>query len=78
MIQYARLGGLSEDKAKACASDTKLQDAIVAERTEAGTKYNIDATPTFVVNDGAEIIKGAQSVDTFAATFDRLLAAKKK
>ena len=73
IIQYAKLGGLPEDKAKACANDTKLQDAIIAERTEAGTKYNIDATPTFIINDGAEIIKGAQTADAFAAAFDRLL-----
>lgn len=77
LIQYAKLGGLPEDKAKACANDTKLQDEIVAERTAAGDKYKVEATPTFVINDGAETINGAQSVDVFAATFDRLLAAKK-
>jgi protein-disulfide isomerase len=77
LIQYAKLGGLSEDKAKACANDTDLQNAIIAERTEAGSKYNIEATPTFVINNGAEVIKGAQSADAFAAVFDRLLATRK-
>ena len=76
LVQYAGLGGLSEDKAKACANDSKLQDAIIAERT-AADKYSIDATPTFVINDGAETVKGAQSAEAFAAIFDRLLAAKK-
>jgi protein-disulfide isomerase len=78
LIQYARLGGLSEDKARACANDAKLQDAIISERTAAGDKYQIEATPTFLVNDGIETIKGAQGADTFSATFDRLLAANKK
>jgi protein-disulfide isomerase len=78
LYQYAALGGLASDKAEACADDAKLQDAITAERTEATTKYNIEATPAFVINDGAEIINGAQSVETFAAAFDRALAAKKK
>ncbi len=77
LIQYAKLGGLPEDKAKACANDTKLQDAIIAARTEAGKKYNVEATPTFVINDGLEIINGAQSEEAFAAVFDRLLGTKK-
>jgi protein-disulfide isomerase len=77
IMQYARLGGLSEEKAKACLKDTQLQDAIVAERTSAADKYNIEATPTFVINNGAEKLSGAQTVDAFAAVFDRLLAAKK-
>jgi protein-disulfide isomerase len=76
MIRYASLGGLPEDKAKACANDAKLQEAIIAERT-AAAKYNVESTPTFIINDGAETIGGAQSVETFAAAFDRQLAAKK-
>ena len=78
LIQYAKLGGLSEDRAKSCIADTALQDAIIAERTEATDKQKIEATPTFVINNGAETIAGAEGVDKFAAVFDRLLAAKKK
>jgi protein-disulfide isomerase len=77
MIQYAKLGGLSEEKARSCANDTKLQDAIVAERTEAGTKYNVSATPTFVMNNGAAIIQGTQPLTSFTTQIDQLLAAKK-
>jgi len=77
LYQYAALGGLPVDKAKACAADTKLQDAIVADRTQASTKYGIEATPTFVINNGADIINGAVSIDTFAAAIERQLTAKK-
>ena len=77
MLQYAKLGGLSDDKAKICLADTKLQDAIIAERTEAASKYNVEATPTFVINGGAEVIKGAQTPAAFTEIFDRLLAPKK-
>ena len=77
LIQYAKLGGLPEEKAKACIADTKLQDEIIAERTAGGDKYKVEATPTFVINDGAETIAGAQPLAVFEATFDRLLAAKK-
>ena|ERR1700722_3923272 len=78
LIQYAKLGGLSEDKAKACLQDTKLQDAIVAERTDASQKFDIQATPTFVLNNGAEKIQGARTADEFSAAIDRVLAATKK
>lgn len=75
LIQYAKLGGLSEEKANACLQDTKLQDAITAERLDASKKVGVEATPTFVVN-GKEIIQGAQPASTFTQTFDRLLNAK--
>jgi protein-disulfide isomerase len=76
LMQYAKLGGLPEDKAKICLQDTKMQDAIIAIRTEATEKRNVEATPTFVINNGAETIEGAKSVSSFASVFDRLLAAK--
>lgn len=75
MISYAKLGGLPEDQAKACLADTKLQDAVVAERTASDSK--IEATPTFIINGGAEKINGALPVAEFAKVFDKLLAAKK-
>jgi protein-disulfide isomerase len=77
LLQYAKLGGLDEAKAKACLQDTKKLDAIVAQRTEATEKYDINSTPTFIINDGQEKLTGARSVDEFAALFDKLLAAKK-
>ncbi len=73
VYQYAALGGLPLEKAKECASDKKLQEALLKDRTEAEQKYNIDSTPTFVINDGAAIIQGAQSFDAFAAELDRIL-----
>lgn len=75
--QYARLGGLSPDLAKSCLNDEKMMDAIVAGRTEAGQKYKIEATPTFVINGGAETIKGVETAEAFGKLFDRLLAAPK-
>jgi len=77
LIQYAMLGGLEQDKAQACLADTKLQDAIVAERTEATEKQDVQATPTFIVNKGQQTIKGAQSVDEFSKIFDDILQIKK-
>ncbi len=77
IVQYAALGGLPPDKASACASNPKIQEAIIADRAHASKAFNIDATPTFVINDGSKIIGGAVSLDSFAAALDPLIAAKK-
>ena len=77
LIQYARLGGLSEDKAKACLADKSLQDAVLAERTTATEKMKIEATPTFIINYGAEKIEGGKTAAEFAAVLDRVLAKGK-
>lgn len=73
VTQYAKLGGLAEDKAKACLLDSKMQDQVVAERTDAQQKYSIASTPTFVINNGTEKIEGAQPVEKFSAIFDKIL-----
>lgn len=77
IVSYAKLGGLPEDQAKACLQNSKMQDAVVAERNAGEEKAKIEATPTFIVNDGVETISGAQPVEEFAKVFDRLLAAQK-
>jgi hypothetical protein len=77
LIQYAGLGGLSEDRAKACLADTAMQDALVAARANASDKLKIEVTPTFVINYGVEKLQGAMPAADFAAAFDRVLAAKK-
>jgi protein-disulfide isomerase len=78
LTQYAMLGGLAQDKAKACLENTNLLDAIVAERTEAVEKYNIRATPSFVINRGEEKMTGAQTFEEMAALLDRHLKKGEK
>ena len=78
LFQIAALGGLAADKAKACANDTALQNAIIEARTRATEKYDIRATLTFIINEGAEVINGAQSTAAFSALFDKMLAARNK
>lgn len=77
IVQYAVLAGLSRDKAEACMGDTKLLDAIVAERTEATKAYSITATPSFIVNKGQAAINGAQNYNIYADTIDGLLGHAK-
>lgn len=74
LIQYAKLGGLGEERAKECLQNTKLLDDVVAIRTEAQDKYDISATPTFIFNDGAERINGGLKLEAYTVVIDRLLA----
>lgn len=78
LIKYAEMAGMPTETAKTCINDTKLMDAIIAERTEATNKYDINATPTFIFNDGADKVVGARSLDDLSATIDALLAKQKK
>ncbi|MEJ0062829.1 MAG: DsbA family protein [Alphaproteobacteria bacterium] len=71
--QYAKLGGLNDADAAACSTSDKLMDAIVAGRTKATEDYGIQATPTFIINDGADKISGAQDYKAFATIIDRTL-----
>lgn len=77
LIQFAQMAGLETEKAKACISDADMLDALIERRKEASEKYNIEATPTFVVNNGEDKIVGAVSVAEFSAKLDKLLAKKK-
>ena len=74
LLQFAKLGGLSGDKAQACLNDAGMMDALAAGREAAANKYNIQSTPTFVLNGGTRKLVGAQPVEAFAAEIDALLA----
>ena len=77
LLQYAQMMGLDGDKAKSCVEDTKILDALVAARAAAGDKYEIKATPTFIINDGEDRIVGAVTFEEFSAKIDKALARKK-
>ena len=76
LYQYASLGGLPVEKAKECANDPKFQNPIVADRADAIKKYNIEATPTFVINEGQKIVNGDMGVDALSNIFNHILDPK--
>jgi len=78
IMQYAQMAGLDPDKAKACVKDTKMMDALISMRKEGNEKYSINATPTFIFNDGEAKIEGAQPLENFIKLIDKLLAKHKK
>jgi protein-disulfide isomerase len=74
LAQIAGMAGLPKDKFDACLADNTVADGIVNGMQAAQTTYQVNATPTFVVE--GEKLEGEASFDTFKALFDRKLAEK--
>jgi protein-disulfide isomerase len=74
LAQIGGMAGLPKDKFDACLADNSVADAIVKLGQDATTAYQVNATPTFVVE--GEKIEGEASFDTFKAVFDKKLAEK--
>lgn len=49
-IQFVGQRGVPEAKARACLADPKATDAISKQLADAQAKYNVNATPTFIIN----------------------------
>ena len=50
LTQMGRVAGLSADKVKECAEDPKNLALVDANWMEGMTKYNVNSTPTFIIN----------------------------
>lgn len=49
--QNAMIAGLSDAQSTACMEDKTVQEALAANRQAASDKFNINSTPTLVIND---------------------------
>ncbi|MGQ9367196.1 DsbA family protein [Azospirillum sp. A39] len=72
LMQIGKLAGLSEETITACWNDQQLADAILNMRMKGQNDDKVEATPTFVLNDGAARIEGSQSFERFAEEIDKL------
>lgn len=73
LAQIGKLAGMTQETIDACWADQKLADGILNMRLEGQNAHKVEATPTFVLNDGKARVEGAQSFDTFSAAIDKLL-----
>lgn len=71
--RIARRAGIGEERFKACLESQPLQDGILQLRLQANKQHNIDVTPSFIFNDGAEKLSGAHPFDNFARVINSLL-----
>jgi protein-disulfide isomerase len=67
LTQTLKLGGLTEAHAEACLANEKVRDSVVNSRMTGEQKWKVDATPTFIVNDGAAKIAGANEEELVKA-----------
>ena len=51
LTNIGKLAGLKEEKINSCFTDEKLVDEIIKTRTLAEEKYNINSTPSFIINE---------------------------
>ncbi len=72
--QNSKLAGLSDKAFDECLANKELEEGIVHAMTAAREKWGVQSTPTFVLNDGAEIINGSQSFRVFEEKINKLLA----
>lgn len=70
--QNAKLAGMSEQGIDDCLKSNDLRSAIGKAIKEASDKYKISSTPTFVINDGAEVIRGAMPLEAFESAFTKI------
>ena len=66
LLQMARLAGMSAAEFDAAMSNRPLLEAIVAMRQDANRTWQIEATPSFVVNDKT-VLSGDLSYEEFAS-----------
>ena len=50
LLRIAQLAGMKRDFARACMTNAKLLDAIIAMRLEGNKKYDVSSTPSFLLN----------------------------
>lgn len=72
LAKIGRLGGLQREAIDACFADQALLDSILDSRLSGARIFNVNSTPTFIIN--GEMLIGAQPFEQFAEVIDRMLA----
>lgn len=66
----ARTAGLGQEKFEACVADQDLADSILQQRLDGSQAFDIQATPTFVIN--GKKVSGALPYEDFAKTLSEV------
>ncbi len=76
--QLGALAGMDESYITSCMNNAELQTELLRRMQDGTAKYKVNATPTFVFNNGAEFLSGDQTVADFQKVIDKLSASKGK
>ena len=69
VAKVARTGGMSREQFDACLKDKSIEDQILQSRIDAVNKYNLDATPSFVIN--GKLYAAVATYDEFKRLVDK-------
>ena len=72
VANIAKSAGMDQAAFDACIADPARKDPVIASRQEGESKFKIDSTPTFFIND--RVLKGVSEYEAFKATIDGALA----
>ncbi len=72
LTQIARLGGMSTEQVDNCLTDQAVSDYILNSRLEGNQKFNVNSTPTLIVN--GKTLAGVPSIDELRKLIDGLAA----
>ncbi len=70
--QLGGLTGMDDAQMDSCLNNTEMENAVLKRVSDAQAKYKVNATPTFVFNEGAEQFSGSQSPEKFVEAVDKL------
>lgn len=70
LTQIGRLGGVSSEQFEKCLADKSLGDYILNSRLEGNQKFNVNSTPTLIINGKAEA--GAPTIEELRKKLDGL------
>ena len=73
LAQIGALGGVSAEAFAACMASKELSDALLQRTFEAQKKFQVQSTPTFILNEGAGRVDGALPFEKFEAEIEKLL-----
>lgn len=72
LTRLGKMGGVSEEKFRACLNEGKIMDDIVNSRMTGAKEFEINSTPTFIVN-GEDKIEGNVDLEEFEEVINKHL-----
>jgi protein-disulfide isomerase len=64
LARIGKLGGLGEADFRACADNKSIIDGVLQTRLDAGKRFEVNSTPSFIIN-GEKRIVGSQPYEVF-------------
>lgn len=73
LAKVARMGGMSQERFDQCLADESVMNGVLERRLVGNKVFEVQSTPTFIINGGEERVIGAQSFEEFDKVLKPLL-----